>query len=172
MGSLRSQVIKTSSFFKKTKLFKKMPWSAPPPAPKCPTCQQSVFAKEAYMAADRTPFHTKCIKCIVCQKRLTPASINEHDHKLYCPVCYGVIFNQKDDIPERMVMQGLPIQGMFIVDPIKKDEFLSPEELKKREEAETAARAWQEATLKIDSTSSCIKIRETCEIAPDDTYSL
>jgi len=105
-------------------------------------------------------------------EKLTPATINEHDHKLYCPVCYGDIFNQKDDIPERMVMQVLPIQGMFIVDPKKKDEFLSPEELKKREEAEAAARAWQEATLKIDSTSSCIKIRETCEIAPDDTYSL
>ena len=57
-------------------------------------------------------------------------------------------------------------------EPKKKDEFLSPEELKRREEMEAAARAWQEATMRTDSMASCIKIRETCEIAPDDVYTL
>ena len=37
---------------------------------------------------------------------------------------------------------------------------------------EAAARAWQEATMKTDSLSSCIKIREACEIAPDDCITL
>ena len=37
---------------------------------------------------------------------------------------------------------------------------------------EAAARAWQEATMKTDVTSSCIKIRESVEIAPNDTYTL
>merc|ERR1712087_818366 len=109
-----------------------MPWSAPPPAPKCPTCQKSVFAREAYMAADRTPFHLSCLKCGNCQKKLTPATLNEHHHKLYCPLCYEELFCQKDNIPERMVMQVLPIQGLFIVEKNNlKEEFLSPEEIRK-----------------------------------------
>jgi len=149
-----------------------MPWTAPPPAPQCPVCKKSVFAREAYMAADRTPFHIFCIKCSQCNKKLTPASINEHEKKLFCPSCYEDIFNKQDDIPERMVMQVLPIQGMFIVEPKKKDEFLSPDELRKREEAEAAARAWKEATMRTDSLQSTIRIRETCEIAPDDCITL
>ena len=82
------------------------------------------------MAADRTPFHTFCIKCSQCSKKLTPATINEHEHKLFCPNCYEDLFNKKvkldyklqniitapqDECPERQVMQVLPIQGTFIV---------------------------------------------------------
>merc|ERR1712045_448144 len=142
-----------------------MPWSAPPSAPKCPSCKKSVFAREAYMAADRTPFHIFCLICASCGKKLTPASLNEHQHKLYCPACYEELFCQKDNIPERMVMQVLPVQGLFIVDEKKqKEEFLSPEEIRKREEAEAAARAWKEATQKIDCLASSIRIRETVEI--------
>ena len=47
------------------------------------------------MAADRTPYHTFCIKCTQCKKKLTPATINEHDHKLFCPNCYEDLFNKK-----------------------------------------------------------------------------
>ena len=85
------------------------------------------------MAADRTPFHTFCIKCSQCSKKLTPATINEHEHKLFCPNCYEDLFNMKvkldtltqnihidtncfkDECPEKTVMQVLPIQGTFIV---------------------------------------------------------
>ena len=86
-------------------------------------------------------------------------------------------------------MQVLPIEGMFIVvskkvyllllakvvlsqEPKKKDEFLTADEIKRREEMEAAARAWQEATMKTDINSSSIKIRECVEIAPNDTYTL
>merc|ERR1712156_489289 len=130
-----------------------MPWSAPPPAPKCPTCKKSVFAREAYMAADRTPFHLICLKCGNCQKKLTPATLNEHQHKLYCPLCYEELFCQKDNIPERTVMQVLPIRGLFIVE--------------KTNLKEEAALAWKEATQQIDCLASSIKIRETVEIAPE-----
>ena len=70
-----------------------MPWSAPPPAPQCPVCKRSVFATEAYMAADRTPYHMTCLKCLNCKKSLTPVSINEHEKKLFCPLCYEDLFN-------------------------------------------------------------------------------
>merc|ERR1711942_471967 len=143
----------------------KMPgkWSDPPPAPQCPACSRSVFPPEAYMASDRTPFHKKCLKCSKCQKSLTPATLNEHEKKLFCPLCYENLFNPQDDIPERMVMQVLPIQGLFIMDKKSKDEFLSPEDLKKREE---------EATAKTDINANSIKIRETVSIAPEDSVSL
>ena len=159
------------------------------------------------MAADRTPFHLSCLKCGHCQKKLTPATLNEHHHKLYCPLCYEELFCQKegdlstwrifsilllqDNIPERTVMQVLPIQGLFIVvyisswiyltetETIKlqektnlKEEFLSPEEIRKREEAAAAARAWKEATQQIDCLASSIKIREAVEIAPEDSITL
>merc|ERR1712183_1008999 len=150
-----------------------MPWSAPPPAPLCPSCKRSVFATEAYMAADRTPFHIKCLKCSKCNKSLSPANLNEHEKKLFCPLCYEEMFNPQDDIPERMVMQVLPIQGMFIVEPkFKEEEFISPEELKKREEALANAKAWEEASEKNDMNASSIKIRETVSIAPEDSKSI
>ena len=50
------------------------------------------------MAADRTPFHTFCLKCSQCKKKLTPATINEHEHQLFCPNCYEDLFNKKVDI--------------------------------------------------------------------------
>ena len=65
-----------------------MPWTAAPPTPRCPACSTPVFANEAYMAADRTPFHKTCIKCGLCRKPLSPADINEHEKQLFCRVCY------------------------------------------------------------------------------------
>jgi len=69
-------------------------------------------------------------------------------------------------------MQVLPIQGMFIVDPKVKEEFISPEEARKREEALAAAKAWEEATAKTDTTGLCMKIMQTVSIAPEDSVCL
>merc|ERR1712032_1005834 len=125
----------------------KMGWSAPPAAPRCPACNKSVFATEAYMAADRTPFHTRCLKCSQCPKKLTPATLNEHEKQLYCKHCYELKFApMEDDIPDKMVMRVLPIQGTFIVEPKPViPSHLSAEELQKLKDAEYAARAWSEA---------------------------
>ena len=67
-------------------------WTAPPAAPKCPACSTSVFPAESFMAADRKPFHKKCVKCKSCNKVLTSATLNEHETQLYCKACYDNIF--------------------------------------------------------------------------------
>ncbi len=69
-----------------------MPWTAPPTAPRCPACNTSVFPAEAFMAADRKPFHKQCVKCFKCHKALNPATINEHQSQLFCKACYDGIF--------------------------------------------------------------------------------
>jgi hypothetical protein len=44
------------------------------------------------MAADRRPFHKRCVKCIHCAKILSPGSLNEHGGQLYCNLCYANLF--------------------------------------------------------------------------------
>jgi len=151
-----------------------MPWTAPPPAPRCGCgCGSSVFAAESFMAADRTPFRLACLKCGDCGKKLTAGKIAEHDKKLFCHPCHQKLFCPQDSAPVKSVMQVLPIQGMFIVEPkAAKEEFLSEEELRKREEAAAAARAWQEATGTGDKKESTTRIMETVSIAPDDSISI
>merc|ERR1711936_146641 len=73
----------------------KMGWTAPPTAPKCPCCKSSVFPAESFIAADRTPFHKKCVKCKSCSKSLNSATLNEHQTQLYCKACYDNIFMMK-----------------------------------------------------------------------------
>ena len=73
-----------------------MGWTAPPSAPKCPSCKISVYPAEAFIAADRTPFHKKCVKCATCTKTLTSATLNEHQTKLYCRGCYDSLFMSPD----------------------------------------------------------------------------
>jgi len=73
-----------------------MGWTAPPASPVCPACKTSVFPAESFMAADRKPFHKKCVKCKTCSKALTSATINEHQTQLYCSPCYDNIFRPQD----------------------------------------------------------------------------
>ena len=54
-------------------------------------------------------------------------------------------------------------------EPKAKDEHISPEELKKREEALAAAKAWQEAMEKNESKSSNMRIKETVSIIPENS---
>ena len=61
--------------------------------------------------------------------------------------------------------------GLF-QEPKLKEEFISPEELKKREEALANAKAWEEASEKTNMIASSFKIRETVSIAPEDSKSI
>ena len=65
-----------------------MPWNAPT-SPLCPSCSRPVFPAEAFMAADRRPFHKHCVKCSNCSKKLVPATINQNKDKLFCNLCYA-----------------------------------------------------------------------------------
>merc|ERR1711973_730432 len=92
-----------------------MGWSAPPAAPKCPSCSSSVFPAEAFMACDRTPYHKKCIKCKKCGKGLTAATLNEHQKQLYCLPCYDIVFNQQS-------CGGSTYEGIVTPDDLKRKE--------------------------------------------------
>merc|ERR1719341_1527190 len=95
-----------------------MPWTTAPPNPRCPACSNPVFSNEAYMAADRTPFHKTCIKCVLCSKPLSPADINEHEKQLFCRVCYESSLAPKANYAQNTKkMQVLPVQGVFKVKP-------------------------------------------------------
>ena len=45
------------------------------------------------MAADRKPYHRVCVRCVGCHVNLNPRTLNEHDEKLFCNVCYERYFN-------------------------------------------------------------------------------
>merc|ERR1712128_116596 len=140
-----------------------MPWKAATPTSRCPACSGLVFANEAYMAADRTPFHMTCIKCGHCNKPLSPADINEHEKQLFCRICYEITLAPKANFsPLKKKMQVLPVQGVFKVKPKPVvDEGPSAEEIEQRELTEAAAKAWEEATAKTSSDrSSLMKIEE------------
>ena len=61
---------------------------------------------------------------------------------------------------------------LFQEPKLKEEEFISPEELKKSEEALANAKAWEEASEKTDMNAASIKIRETVSIAPEDSKSI
>jgi len=90
------------------------------------------------MAADRMPFHKQCVKCWTCNKKLVPATINEHEGKLYCPPCYANKFMpQENHIPERSSMQVLPVGGIYTA---MEEEKKKAEEERLRKEMEEAAK--------------------------------
>eukprot|EP00092_Neocalanus_flemingeri_P025527 GFUD01027675.1.p1 GENE.GFUD01027675.1~~GFUD01027675.1.p1 ORF type:complete len:214 (+),score=60.61 GFUD01027675.1:62-643(+) len=105
-----------------------MGWSAPPKAPQCPACKTSVFPAESFMAADRKPFHKKCVKCKTCTKVLTSATLNEHQTQLYCQSCYVSVF-----MPQKP--GGESYGGIVTPEDLKRKE---EEERKKLEKAKRA----------------------------------
>merc|ERR1712243_493165 len=76
------------------------------------------FPAESFMAADRKPFHKKCVKCKSCNKVLTSATLNEHETQLYCKACYDNIFML-------MAIGGGQYEGI-----------ITPEDLRRMEEEE------------------------------------
>merc|ERR1712241_264507 len=70
-----------------------MPFKAPE-APKCPTCDRSVYAAEEKMAGGYK-WHKICFKCSMCNKMLDSTTCAEHEKTLYCKVCHGRKYGPK-----------------------------------------------------------------------------
>lgn len=47
-------------------------------APKCPTCQKSVYFNEQVLALDKA-WHKRCLKCAQCSKVLDPGNLSDRD---------------------------------------------------------------------------------------------
>ena len=57
-------------------------------APKCPMCQNSVFAAEEVLAIEQS-FHKACFKCATCNKWLDSSTVCDKGGTLYCKTCYA-----------------------------------------------------------------------------------
>merc|ERR1719187_2573079 len=111
-----------------------------PPAPTCPVCSRTVYHLEAVYAADRTPYHKKCLNCGECGRKLDTITLNEHEKQLYCNCCYQGMFQAKSDIliNDRRKMQVLPVAGKY--DKKEALGLASDAEYRRREEAVMATR--------------------------------
>jgi len=71
-----------------------MPWGS---APKCPGCDRTVYPMEQIIAADRKPFHVKCITCQMqgCRNDLTARTLHKYEGCNICTSCHETIFRQR-----------------------------------------------------------------------------
>jgi len=113
-----------------------MPFT-PVVAPKCPLCKTSVYQAEQVICSDRKPYHKACLKCVNCAIRLTPATLNEHDEKLFCNVCYERYFN--------------PVE--FTVDYY--GGIVTPEDIEREKERERLEKERLEAALRDKRCPTC-----------------
>ncbi|MBW0504220.1 hypothetical protein O181_043935 [Austropuccinia psidii MF-1] len=64
-------------------------------APKCPSCQKSVYAAEQVLGPGGTPYHKTCLKCTVCAKILDAFNILDHNRDPYCKLCHSKTFGTR-----------------------------------------------------------------------------
>jgi len=71
-----------------------MPWGS---APKCPACSRTVYPMEQVIAADRKPFHAKCIGCQMqgCRAELTERGLHRYEGFNICTNCHDSIFRNR-----------------------------------------------------------------------------
>eukprot|EP01125_Pyxidicula_operculata_P011213 TRINITY_DN3666_c0_g1_i1.p1 TRINITY_DN3666_c0_g1~~TRINITY_DN3666_c0_g1_i1.p1 ORF type:complete len:169 (+),score=39.72 TRINITY_DN3666_c0_g1_i1:169-675(+) len=62
--------------------------------PKCARCGKTVYHNEKSVACGKD-WHTSCLKCKSCNKRLDATTLTEHDDEIFCKVCYGRNFGPK-----------------------------------------------------------------------------
>jgi len=63
-------------------------------APKCYTCDKSVYPAEEIQAAGKR-FHKLCCKCRNCGTLLNSHNLTEHDEQIYCKACYARSFGPR-----------------------------------------------------------------------------
>lgn len=57
-------------------------------APRCPRCEDRVYAAEQVIGPAGKAYHRACLKCIVCNKRLDSVTLLEHDGEPFCSMCH------------------------------------------------------------------------------------
>merc|ERR1712227_20863 len=137
-------------------------WGASNP---CPACSKNVYPNEQVFAADRKPWHKRCLKCAVmgCSNELFERGFHKTpDGKNICDSCNEIMFEPKS--------YG-PAPGM---------ESLEERRLRAAREAEERERKLKEIEMMRNKKDDfgdtpqvyCMKITETCTIATDKVYSL
>eukprot|EP00091_Calanus_sinicus_P005939 TRINITY_DN1648_c0_g1_i2.p1 TRINITY_DN1648_c0_g1~~TRINITY_DN1648_c0_g1_i2.p1 ORF type:complete len:144 (-),score=31.88 TRINITY_DN1648_c0_g1_i2:173-604(-) len=126
-----------------------MGWTAPPASPQCPACKTSVFPAESFMAADRKPFHKKCVKCKTCSKVLTSATLNEHLTQLYCKACYDNIF-----MPQKP--GGDEYGGIVTPEDLKRKEEEERKRLEKAKRAKSERRLLSDLCRGLNPSIGCV----------------
>merc|ERR1711962_795748 len=73
----------------------RMPWGG---APKCLGCQTTVYPMEQAIAADRKPFHTRCLRCQMfgCSNDLTARTLFKYEGYNICDKCHDNIYKNKE----------------------------------------------------------------------------
>ncbi|KAE8244397.1 hypothetical protein A4X13_0g6624 [Tilletia indica] len=66
-----------------------MPRFTPTPAPRCPRCNDSIFATELKLGPASIPYHARCLTCTLCNKRLDSTLLLEHEGQPYCKHCHA-----------------------------------------------------------------------------------
>ncbi|KAK0566296.1 hypothetical protein OC861_003297 [Tilletia horrida] len=69
-----------------------MPRFTPAPSPRCPRCNDLIYATELTHGPNSIPYHIRCLTCSVCNKRLDSSLLVEHEGKPYCKHCHAKMF--------------------------------------------------------------------------------
>ena len=66
-------------------------------APRCPRCNDRVYAAEKVLGPMSKSYHKQCLKCVVCNKILDSVSLLEHDGEPFCNNCHRTHLGQGKD---------------------------------------------------------------------------
>ncbi|WFD25336.1 hypothetical protein MNAN1_000304a [Malassezia nana] len=67
------------------------------PAPRCPRCQDRVYAAEQVLGPRSIKYHRHCLKCIVCNRLLDSVTLLDHDGEPICHNCHKTHLGQGKD---------------------------------------------------------------------------
>lgn len=66
-------------------------------APRCPRCNDRVYAAEKVLGPMSKSYHKQCLKCVMCNKLLDSVSLLEHDGEPFCNNCHRTHLGQGKD---------------------------------------------------------------------------
>merc|ERR1712024_114669 len=131
----------------------------------CPACDRTVYPSEQVFGADRKPWHRQCIKCSImgCPNELYERGFfRSPQGGLVCESCHEALFAPRE--------YGPP-PGMESLEE-RRARALREAEERERKLREIESKRGRKDSFGNTPSIYCMKIAETCEIAPDQVYSL